>query len=154
MNQDARHRLEELLDREIDMARVLAKTLDAERAALTGASSEAVHVTTAEKLQLLGTIEKLEDERRALASAAEQALPGTRLPRGSGVADTVAKRWSTLMEVMAGCRAANQINGYIINLRQSQIKQLLGIVRGSNTPLTYSAQGKTFATALRALAKA
>jgi flagellar biosynthesis/type III secretory pathway chaperone len=57
------------------------------------------------------------------------------------------------MEVIAGCRTANEVNGYIINLRQGQISQLLGIVRGTST-LTYTPQGKTFAKALRALAKA
>jgi flagellar biosynthesis/type III secretory pathway chaperone len=153
MNEDARRRLEDLLDREIDIARVLAATLDAERSALTGASPEAVQQKAAEKTQLLGTIERLEDERRALSAAAGQGLPGTRVPRGTSIAETVAARWRTLMELMAGCRTANEVNGYIINLRQSQIKQLLGIVRGGS-PLTYSPQGKTFAKALRALAKA
>jgi flagellar biosynthesis/type III secretory pathway chaperone len=153
MNEDARRRLEDLLDREIDIARVLAATLDAERSALTGASPEAVQRKAAEKTQLLGTIEELEDERRALSAAAGQGLPGTRVPRGTGIAETVAARWRTLMELMAGCRTANEINGYIINLRQSQINQLLGLVRGGS-PVTYSPQGKTFAKALRALAKA
>ena len=75
------------------------------------------------------------------------------MARGTGIAATVAERWRTLMELMAGCRKANEVNGYIINLRQGQIQQLLGIVRGG-APLTYTAQGKTFARALRALAKA
>ena len=108
MNEDARRRLEDLLDREIDIARVLAATLDAERGALTGASAEAVQLKAAEKMQLLGTIEKLEDERRALSVAAGQGLPGTRIPRGTGIAETVAARWRTLMELMAGCRTANE----------------------------------------------
>jgi len=153
MNEDARLRLEDLLDREIEIARLLAATLDAERAALTGVSPETVEHKAAEKMQLLGTIEKLEDERRALAAAAAQGLPGTRVARGSGIAVTVAERWRTLMELMAGCRRANEINGCIINLRQGQIKQLIDIVRGGS-PVTYTAQGKTFARALRALAKA
>jgi flagellar biosynthesis/type III secretory pathway chaperone len=153
MNDDARSRLEELLDREIETARSLAAILSEERTALTGTSPQAVEEKAAEKMRLLGAIESLEDERRALAAAAEQALPGARVPRGSSIAATVAQRWRTLMEVMAGCRTANEINGYIINLRQGQIKQLIGIVRGAS-PLTYTAQGKTFAKALRALAKA
>ena len=37
-------------------------------------------------MQLLGTIEKLEDERRALSVTAEQGLPGTRVAKGTGVA--------------------------------------------------------------------
>jgi flagellar biosynthesis/type III secretory pathway chaperone len=153
MSEEARGRLEELLDREIEAARSLAGALTQERSALTGTAPQAVEEQAAEKMRLLGTIEKLEDERRALATAAEQALPGARVPRGSGISASVAERWRTLMEVMAGCRTANEVNGYIINLRQGQIKQLIGIVRGA-APLTYTAQGKTFAKALRALAKA
>ncbi|MGD0502965.1 MAG: flagellar export chaperone FlgN [Steroidobacteraceae bacterium] len=153
MKNDARRRLEDLLDHEIEVARTLATTLDAERAALTGPVPQAVEQQAAEKTRLLATIEKLEDERRAVSVAAEQGLPGARVPRGTGIASTVAERWRTLMELMAGCRTANEINGYIINLRQGQIQQLLGILRGSS-PLTYTPQGKTFAKALRALAKA
>jgi flagellar biosynthesis/type III secretory pathway chaperone len=153
MNQDARRRLEDLLDREIELARQLAETLGAERSALTGTSPEAVEQQAAEKMRLLAAIENLEDERRALAMAAEQALPGTRLARGAGIAATVAERWRTLMEVMAGCRTSNEVNGYIINLRRGQIQQLIGIVRGAS-PVTYNPQGKTMARALRALAKA
>ena len=153
MNEGARSRLEDLLDREIEMARALAATLDEERSALTGTSPQSVKEKAAEKMRLLGAIENLDDERRALAAAAEQALPGARVPRGSALAATVAERWRTLMELMARCRTANEINGYIINLRQGQIKQLIGIVRGAS-PLTYTSQGKTFTRALRALAKA
>ena len=153
MNEDARRRLEDLLDREIEVARTLAATLDVERSALTGTSPQSVEETAAEKMRLLGAIENLEDERRALAAAAGQALPGARVPRGSALAATVAERWRTLMDLMAGCRTSNEINGYIINLRQGQIKQLIGVVRGAS-PLTYTSQGKTFARALRALVKA
>jgi flagellar biosynthesis/type III secretory pathway chaperone len=80
MKEDARHRLEDLLDREIEVARTLAATLDAERAALTGASPQAVEQQAAEKTRLLADIEKLEDERRAVSVAAEQGLPGARVP--------------------------------------------------------------------------
>jgi flagellar biosynthesis/type III secretory pathway chaperone len=137
MNPEARRRLEDLLDREIDAARLLASILAAERIALTGTSTEAVQTMAAEKVQLLHNIEKLEDERRALGATAGQALPA----------------WRTLLELMAGCRAANEVNGYIINLRRGQIKQLIDIVRGG-APVTYGPQGKTFAKALRALARA
>ncbi len=153
MKDDARRRLEDLLDHEIEVARTLASTLDAERAALTGTSPQAVEQQAAEKMRLLGAIEKLEDERRAVSVAAEQGLPGARVARGTDIASTVAERWRTLMELMARCRTANEINGYIINLRQGQVFQLLGVLRGA-TPLTYTPQGKTFAKALRALAKA
>jgi len=153
MSEDARRRLEELLDREIEAARSLASVLDSERAALTGSSPADVEERAAEKTRLLGSIEKMEDERRTLATAAVQNLPGARVPRDTGLAATVAQRWRTLMELVAGCRSSNQVNGYIIHTRQNQLQQLLGIVRGA-APLTYTAQGKTFARAQRPLAKA
>lgn len=153
MSDDALRRLEDLLDREIEAARSLASVLDAERAALSGGSPADVTERADEKRRLLAGLEKMEDERRALASAAGQALPGTRVPREAGLTATVAQRWRMLMELMSGCRSANEVNGYIIHTRRHQLQQLLGIVRGA-APLTYTAQGKTFARAHRPLAKA
>ena len=43
--------------------------------------------------------------------------------------------------------------GYIIHVRQHQIRQLIEIVRGAPA-ITYDSHGKTFAKALRALARA
>ena len=143
MEQDARRRLEDLLDREIELARALAATLAAEKTALTGTSPQAVELQAADKVRVLATIEKLEEERRALCAA----------PNSPGIAATVIERWRALMELMAGCRTANEVNGHIIHVRQHQIGQLIDIVRGGPA-FTYGPQGKTFAKALRALARA
>jgi flagellar biosynthesis/type III secretory pathway chaperone len=151
MNQDVRHRLEDLLDREIVVARQLSSTLAAERSALTGDAPDAVLQQAAEKVQLLGTIERLESERRDICTAAMPS--GEPNADDSGMAAMLGERWRALMELMAGCRAANEVNGYIIRVRQNQIRQLMDIVRGAS-PVIYGPQGKTFATALRALARA
>jgi flagellar biosynthesis/type III secretory pathway chaperone len=145
MNHDARHRLEDLLDREITAAQSLAQTLAAERAALTGNSPEAVEEKAAEKVAVLNSIEELEGERRTLwgASGAD----------GAAFGHIVAERWRALMELMAGCRKANDVNGHIIHIRQNQIRQLFDIVRGG-APTTYGPQGKTLTRTLRALAQA
>ena len=143
MNQDARRRLEDLLDREIELARVLAATLAAEKAALTGDSPAAVEENAAEKIRVLEAIEALDQERRTLCES----------PTGAGIAATVVERWRKLMELMAGCRTANDVNGHIIHVRRHQIRQLMDIVRGGPS-ITYGPQGKTFAKALRALARA
>jgi flagellar biosynthesis/type III secretory pathway chaperone len=142
MDPEARRRLEDVLDREIEVARSLAVTLAAERTALTGDSPQAVEQKAAEKIQILGAIEKLEAERRALWAASDL-----------GLAATIADRWRALMELMAGCRTSNEINGHIIHVRQHQVGQLIDIVRGGPA-ITYDPQGKTFAKALRALARA
>jgi flagellar biosynthesis/type III secretory pathway chaperone len=140
---DARRRLEDLLDREIELARVLAATLAAEKTALTGDSPQAVEENAAEKIRVLETLEKLEKERVALCAS----------PASAGIAATVVERWRRLMELMAGCRTANEVNGHIIHVRQHQIRQLIDIVRGGPS-ITYDPQGKTFAKALRAIARA
>jgi flagellar biosynthesis/type III secretory pathway chaperone len=144
MNQDAQLRLEDLLGREIEIAHSLAATLDAEKSALTGESAAAVEQTASEKISLFDAMEKLEQERRSLCEN----------PGAPGIAGTVAVRWHSLIALMAGCRAANEINGHIIRVRQHQTRQLIDIVRGKPAATTYTPQGKTFAGALRALARA
>jgi flagellar biosynthesis/type III secretory pathway chaperone len=143
MTQNARRRLENLLDREIELAHSLAAALAAEQSALTGDSPAAVEQKAAEKIRVLQSIEQLEEERRALCTN----------PLNAGIAATVVERWRALMELMAGCRTANEVNGHIIHVRQHQIRQLIDIVRGGPS-ITYDPQGKTFAKALRALARA
>ncbi len=145
MNMAAQRRLEDLLDRELEAARRLSIALAAERAALTGDTPDAVHRMAAEKIALLATIEALEVERRSMC--------GTPAAGDAGIMATVAERWRALMELIAGCRSANEVNGHIIHIRQNQIRQLIDIVRGG-APVTYGPQGKTFAKALRALARA
>jgi flagellar biosynthesis/type III secretory pathway chaperone len=142
MELEARRRLENVLDRETDAARALTATLAAERSALTGDSPEAVEQLAAEKIRIFGTLERLEAERRELWAAT-----------GLGLTATIAERWRDLMQLMAGCRIANDVNGHIIHVRQHQVQQLIDIVRGG-PEITYSPQGKTFAKALRALARA
>src|SRR6185437_14810783 len=114
MIQDARRTLEDLLDREIELARVLAATLAAEKTALTGDSPATVEQNAAEKIRVLEAIEKLEQERRVLCAT----------PTAPGIAATVVERWRGLMELMAGCRTANEVNGHIIHVRRHQIRQL------------------------------
>jgi flagella synthesis protein FlgN len=147
MKSDARHDLEDLLDREIEVARSLAATLAEERRALTGDSAETLAEQSGRKLRLFENLEKLETERRALCGVGKSA------PVDFDFAATVAQRWRALMELIAGCRNANEINGQIIHMRQGQIRQLIDILRGGSSD-TYNPQGKTFAKALRALARA
>lgn len=147
MNSAARHELEDLLDREIVVARSLAAALAEERGALTGVSPDSLGDKTACKLRLFDSLEKLEAERRTLCGVGKSGAID------SDFSATVAQRWRSLMELIAGCRNANEVNGQIIHMRQGQIRQLIDIIRGGHAD-TYGPQGKTFAKALRALARA
>lgn len=151
MTHASRHSLEDLLGREITAAQGLVEVLAAERTALTGDSPDAVMQKAAEKLQLLNSIEEMEGERRSLwGTPDEPTAPNGDSARLGGL---VADRWHALMALIASCRAANEVNGHIIHIRQNQTRQLFDIVRGS-APVTYGPQGKTFTRTLRALARA
>ncbi len=153
MNHDARRRLEALLDSEIEAARRLSTHLAGERCALTGDCPEAVRQQAAEKVRLLETLEGLERGRRELDPAPDpMQFPGAGSEAAHG-GGPVAHRWQELMQLIAQCRAANEVNGYIIHVRQNQIRQLMTIVRGA-PPVTYGPQGNTLAKAWRTLAQA
>jgi flagellar biosynthesis/type III secretory pathway chaperone len=145
MNGQTQRHLEALLDRELDEARALAAVLMDERAALTGDAPQAVHQTAAEKVRLFAVMEALETERRPLWESLAGGAATLPAP--------LAERWRELMGLMAACRADNDVNGHIIHIRQNQIRQLIDIVRGG-AQVTYGRQGKTYAKALRALARA
>ena len=138
MNHDT-HLLEDILDREIALARRLAVVLDAERDALAGKSADDVMVRLGEKKTVLAALEAAETERSALCGAAEPADDSP---------PAVLRRWRVLL-----ARTANEVNGRIIRVRQGQTRQLLDIVRGGSLK-TYGPKGQTLTSAHRALARA
>jgi flagellar biosynthesis/type III secretory pathway chaperone len=142
VNNDTRHQLESLLDREIQLAEELATTLAREREALTGSAAAEVAAQAQRKVDLLAEFATLEGERLRLWE-----------PPVDEFAQSVAARWRSLMQLMARCRSANDVNGYMINVRRSQVGQLIDILRGGSG-VTYGPEGKTFVKALRALARA
>ncbi len=142
MNTDARQRLETLLDREIQLAEELAGTLLRERAALTGSEASEVAAQAEKKVRLLADFAALEGERQRLWE-----------PPVGEVAPSIATRWRSLMQIMTRCRMANDVNGYMINVRRHQVAQLINILRGGPA-VTYGPEGKTSVKALRALARA
>ena len=139
--QDSR-RIESLLDSELALAEQLATTLESERNALTGTSPDAVHEQAAAKVDLLVRLEELERSRRELCQGQDLSQ-----------IDALSGRWRSLLALMGRCRTANEVNGYIINVRRNQVQQLIDVVRGF-APQTYGPAGKTFSRALRELARA
>ena len=156
MHSDAHQRLAQVLDSEIEATRSLASALEAERTALTGDSPEAVKAVAARKIELFGLIEGLERQRTDICADALVTLPqirSGRMPVIAGVSKAVADRWIALLDLVSGCRIANEINGYIINARRGHVTQLLQILRGG-APVTYGPQGRVHSSSLRALARA
>ena len=142
MNVDDPRRAEAVLDGELALAEQLVRTLEAERAALTGTSPDTVAEAAAAKLELLTRLEQLEQSRRELCQGSDMTL-----------SEGLASRWRSLMQLMARCRSANEVNGYIINVRRNQVQQLIDVVRGTNS-FTYGPTGRAASTSLRGLARA
>jgi len=156
MSGDNERRLTQMLDREIQAGRALAETLVEEKAALTGSSAEAVLEQAERKTTLLSELNALDAERRALCQRLNLSLPPRtrgRVPAIAEVSAAVSESWQTLLEIMAGCRIANEVNGYIINARRAQIEQLVHAVRGV-APMTYGRAGRPQGASLRPLARA
>jgi flagellar biosynthesis/type III secretory pathway chaperone len=156
MNSDTQRRLEAVLDRQIDAARSLAGTLDEERRALTGDAPQAVLEKAAQKTEIFKLIDALERERCELCEANGLSLPrlqGGRIPAIGGISEAIAGRWRSLLELIAACRTANEVNGYIINARLNQLNQLFQALRGGS-PATYGPAGRLFGKSQRALARA
>lgn len=152
MKYAAESRLEQLLDRQIEVARELAATLEAERDALTGSSPALVSEQAAQKVRLLEQFERLESERRRLHAEADLEQQPAGRESASDLPHAIAQRWRALMSLLGHCRNANETNGLILNLKQGQVRQLLDILRGGPA-CTYGPHGQTFAAAIRPLAR-
>ncbi len=150
MNPAASSRIEQLLDRQIELAHALAAVLEAERDALTGTSPELVSEKASEKVRLLEQFERLEQERRQLCTQA--GMPPMEAASQPGASRAFAQRWKSLMGLLAHCRNVNETNGLILNLKQGQVRQLLDILRGGPA-ITYGPNGQTFAAAVRPIAR-
>ena len=150
MNADLEQSITDALDRQIAIAEDLGTLLGVERAAITGPSPDALAQSAADKVALLGTLERADAERqRAFAAAGIDALAATdaaNLPGG------IARRWHALRQLAAECRRANELNGYLIRSRQHQVGQLLDALRGGS-PGTYGPNGRASTASTRTLAQ-
>jgi flagella synthesis protein FlgN len=150
VNAELERSIADVLDRQIAIAEDLGALLGVERAAITGPSPDALAQSAADKIALLGALDRTDAERRrAFAAAGIDAAPA------SGAAawpDGIARRWRVLRELAAECRRANDLNGYLIRSRQHQVVQLLDALRGGS-PGTYGPNGRASSAATRALAQ-
>jgi flagella synthesis protein FlgN len=167
--QDLQPELKAHLDAEIAAADTLLNSLEAERTALKGTDAAALDRAGQIKLAALKRFEELELERRLLCqvhddrTAFEQlidsldrqtAIPSSGPLSGSGA--TLRAAWLKLLETTGRCRNMNQANGLIVTIRQTQIRQLLGVLRGAGGAQTYGPSGERSspATGARAIARA
>ncbi|HET9819554.1 MAG TPA: flagellar protein FlgN [Rhodanobacteraceae bacterium] len=107
----------------------LRAVLDAEREALERLDSLALDAATSAKAELLQRLESLDAERRQLDDVASRE-------RSS---DT----FQHICGQLEACRHINEINGSIVEHRLRDVRQALGILRGSGegSPVLYGPGG-------------
>ncbi len=140
MNADLEHSIAALLERQIAIAEDLGTLLGAERTAITGPSPDALAQSAADKIALLGALDRTEAERQRAFAAA--GLDAAAAADAAPVPDGIVRRWRALQRLAAECHRANEQNGYLIRSRQHQVEQLLDALRGG-TPGTYGRNGRT-----------
>lgn len=167
--QDLQPELMAHLDAEISAAETLLNALEGERTALKGTDAAALDRAGQTKLAALKRFEELEQERRLMCQGHDDRVAFERLidsldrqaaiqSSGSFIrtGPTLRAAWQELLELTGRCRTTNQANGLIVTIRQSQIRQLLGVLRGAGGAQTYGPSGERSspATGARAIARA
>jgi len=119
-------RLSIVLREQIRCAEAMLETLASESRALADGNHEALGIATEAKAKLVDALERLESERRDLAS-------------GDGA--TNAAEWQRLRELIARCKEQNHRNGTLLHARAENVRVALNALRGSE-PELYGASGR------------
>lgn len=142
--------LETLLTEEVERSAQLLTCLDNERHALARRDTDALEITTREKLEHTQALENLERQRESLLNGLgyESDQSGLRrclkqLPRGH----SLAALWRRLLANIEACRNANLANGGVLEAGRQHVDQALGILRGQGgAPTLYTTEGATRAS--------
>ena len=124
---DQSQRLSAVVSEQLRCAEAMLETLTRESQAIAGGDTGALGAATEAKAKLVDALEKLESERREIASRDD--APGV-------------PEWQRLRDVIAQCKDQNQRNGLLLKARAENVRVALKTLRGSE-PDVYSASGRT-----------
>ena len=119
--------INEVMRAQLDALTQIESILGNERDALETRAPEALLASAEAKVQALGRLSELEDQRKSMSLA----LSGEQI--------------SQLNELTTRCRLMNQENAALLNAQQQHVNRLLGLLRGNRDtrPSSYDASGKT-----------
>ena len=139
--------LEELIDREFELAHGLSQALADENEALRQIDPAALDRATDAKQQSVTALSGLDSERRQFCVAygltpdreGMQAL----LLKADGDSGDLTKRWYSLLALLETCREANQRNGAVVSVQRRRVDDALGLLRGeAANAAIYDANGE------------
>jgi flagellar biosynthesis protein FlgN len=139
-----RETLATLLGQEISSLDQLAALLAREHELLVANDVDALEVAMAERQVCVGSIVRVEDERRSLCRMLGYStdLPGLeRLLAWCDPSGSLKARWGECATRGARCRDLNDRNGALVNARLKRVETLLGALTGK------PAEGSTYGPA-------
>ena len=125
--------LNELIDRELELAQELGEVLASERDALSTVDPGALDASTARKQACIEELSALDVERRHLCSSTGLTPDRGGMERLLIQADpqgALAERWRTLLARLEYCREANDNNGTVLRMHRRRVTEALGILNG------------------------
>lgn len=140
-----RDTLDKLIAEESSTLDQLHQLLDREHEFLVANDVDALERAGQARQTCVGTLMRIEDDRKALCRALNVPTDNSGLDRILAWCDPTKKlrqRWKELGERADRCRSANDRNGALVTARMSRVQGLLDIVTGrAGEPKTYGRQG-------------
>ena len=122
-----------LLAQEISSLDMLASLLEREHGFLVANDVVALEAAMAERQTCVGTLVRVEDERRSLCRMHGQSADLSGLERLLAWCDpsgSLKSRWGECAARGARCRELNDRNGALVNARLKRVETLLGAITG------------------------
>jgi flagella synthesis protein FlgN len=140
-----RDTLDKLIAEESSTLDQLHQLLEREHEFLVANDVDALERAGHARQNCIGTLMRIEDDRKALCRALNVPTDNSGLDRMLAWCDPTKKlrqRWKELGERADRCRTANDRNGALVTARMSRVEGLLDIVTGrAGQPKTYGRQG-------------
>lgn len=140
-----REHLEKLLAEETSALAQLETLLDREHDLLTANDVDELDRAGEARQQCVGTLVRIEDERRSLCRMMNVPADMTGLDRlltWSDPSRALRRRWTECAERATRCRQLNERNGALVAARLKNVEGALDVLTGrSNQPKVYGRQG-------------
>ena len=142
-----RSSLDELIDREFELAHRLSQALADESDALQQLDPGKLDRATDAKQQCVSLLSGIDSERRQFCTGygltPDREGMHALLTRADGTDGTLTGRWYSLLALLEACREVNRRNGAVVSAQRRRVDDALGLLRGdAANACLYDARGE------------
>lgn len=145
---DVQQHLGRILAEESRLLTQLQAVLESETSIVTGEDADAIANIGNNRQRCVDRLTRLGEERcdtsRMLSFGSDPAGLN-RMFEWADPSRSLRARWSQNLELARRCKALNDKNGAIVTAKLDRVQQLLHKLRGTNTPVVYSARASRYA---------